>query len=807
MNEQQKRSTIIITGSNGFIGNAISNRLREKYNVIGFDQTIPKESKIAANFEVDIASAESISRALLKVSEQFGQEIASVIHLAAYYSFAEQESPLYDKITVKGTESLLNQLKKYKVEQFVFSSTMLIHKPVGIGEKIHEGSPVHPSWAYPKSKIDAEKILKEQHAHIPLVNLRIAGVYDDRCHSVPISNQIMRVYERQLSSRLYPGDVSKGQSFLHIEDLVEAVEKTVEQRHSLPDHVDLLLGEEKAISYADLQNSVSNLLHGRDWDSLKVPLWFAKAGSWLQHHTPLMRKPFIMPWMIDFTNDHYELDISHAEKLLNWKPKHNVSKTIPKMIETLRNNPRQFYYENKLKEASPLARLLGRMPGDENGFELPSKGSVNQLNVFNLLNILWAVWLIFDSVTRPTSSAMIISSVLSGILVIILSALAYVFLWQWPRWCSAMLGFWILFAPLAFWSKSAADYSGGNLIGFLITLCGAFRPIRIERSLRPAGWDYNPSTWQQRIPIVSLAFFGFFIARYMAAYQLGHINTVWDPIFGNQTATILSSDVSKAFPVSDAGLGAFSYLVDAVSGLIGDKNRWRTMPWMVILFGFMIIPPGVTSIVLVILQPVAVNAWCFLCLFASVIMLLMVAPALDEVIATIQFLSAQRKAGKPFWKTFFQGVPVEQLTSEEITSYELKEKEFSKKERPKAPLGLVGTIILSTGLMFVPEFFEIDKPASNIIYFSTSLILTFAIIAMSEVARPARILNILLGFILLAGVWITEGSTNEANIISSVIALSIIILSLPAGSFRHHFGAYDKIAHWTPKKNRRVYGS
>lgn len=805
MNEHSNRPNIIITGSNGFIGNAIIDRLREKYNIIGFDKNLPEKSNADANFEVDIGSSENILNTLEKFREQFGHKIASVIHLAAYYSFSEEESPLYDKITVKGTESLITHLKQYDVEQFIFSSTMLVHRPLERGKKIQEDSHIYPSWAYPKSKIDAEKILREQHEHIPLVNLRIAGVYDDRCHSVPISNQIMRVYERQFSSRLYPGDATKGQTFLHIEDLVDAVEKIVEQRQVLPSHVDLLLGEAKAISYADLQNGISNLLHGRDWNSLKVPLWFAKTGSWIQHHTPLMRKPFIMPWMIDFTNDHYELDIGRAKKLLNWKPKHDIKKTIPSMIKTLRKNPRQFYKENKLTEASSLARLFGRMPGDETGFELPSKGYVNQLNTFNLLNILLAVWLISDSVTRTTSSAMIISSVLSGLLVIILSILAYIFLWQWPRWCSALLGFWILFAPLVFWSESAADYSGGNLIGFLITLCGAFRPLRVVRSLRPEGWDYNPSTWQQRIPIVSLAFIGFFIARYMAAYQLGHINAVWDPIFGNQTATILSSDVSKAFPVSDAGLGAFSYLVDAVSGLIGDKNRWRTMPWMVVLFGIMIIPPGVTSIVLVILQPVAVNAWCFLCLFASVIMLLMVAPAMDEVIATIQFLSAQKKSGKPFWKTFIQGVSVEKLTPEETISVELQEKEISKKERPKAPLGLVGTIILSTGLMFIPEFYNIAKPASNIIYFSTSLILTFAIIAMSEVARPVRIINVLLGVILLAGMWITEGVSSEMKLIVSVIALTIIILSLPAGSFRHHYGAYDKIAHWTLMRfGRRV---
>jgi len=124
--------------------------------------------------------------------------------------------------------------------------------------------------------------------------------------------------------------------------------------------------------------------------------------------------------------------------------------------------------------------------------------------------------------------------------------------------------------------------------------------------------------------IVFLAMIGFFLSRYLAAFQLGHIVYPWDPFFGDSTRLVLTSDISKAFPVSDAGLGALSYLLDALAGLIGGSRRWRTMPWMVVLFGLFIIPPGVTSIVLVILQPVSIGAWCTLCLVASVVMLLMV---------------------------------------------------------------------------------------------------------------------------------------------------------------------------------------
>lgn len=800
MNDLKNKPIIIITGSSGFIGKAIATRLYSQFHIIGFDQKITEKSNHAENFEVDISSINSISQALELVKIKHGSRIASVVHLAAYYSFSEEESPQYQKITVQGTKNLLTALKNYDVGQFIFSSTMLIHKPVQKGEKISETSPVEPSWAYPASKVAAENILKESHAHIPLVTLRIAGVYDDRCHSVPIANQIMRIYEKHLSSHFFPGDPSKGQAFIHLNDLVDAIDTVIQKRAQLPRQLDVLLGEPEVVSYDQLQDKIGQLIYDQHWDTLKVPSWFAKSGAWLQHHTPLIRTPFVRHWMIDFADDHYDLDITHAQELLNWQPKHRLKKTLPFMIDALKKDPLQWYKENKLEAPNTLSRTLGRMQGDDIGFEVPSNIYKRQLAMLNWMTFLWGLWLVFDSVTHTTNAASLRSEVLSGVFVMAFSALAHWTLWQWPRWLNALIGIWILFAPLAFWTPSSASYSVANLLGLLIILCSSYQPTKyyftIPEALNiPENWDYNPSSWRQRFPIITLAFLGFFIARYMAAFQLGHINTIWDPVFDQQTATILKSDISKNFPVSDAGLGAFSYLLDAISGIIGDQRRWRTMPWIVILFGLMIIPPGVTSIVLVILQPIGVGAWCFLCLLTAFIMLLMVAPALDEVVATVQFLRQSHKQGKPFWRTFLRGIPV---TTEELI--ELSPKDFTvkpQKLKPSIPWSLVACSILSAILMAAPALLHLPKSAADIIHISSALFITFSVIALSEVGRPVRILNVATGLILAINIGLSSElalSMKWGFILSS---LAIILLSLSKGQFRKHFGTYDKIAQWS----------
>lgn len=169
----------------------------------------------------------------------------------------------------------------------------------------------------------------------------------------------------------------------------------------------------------------------------------------------------------------------------------------------------------------------------------------------------------------------------------------------------------------------------------------------------PPGWDYNPSTWGDRLPLVALALVGVSIASYLAAYQLGIFGSVWEPFFGDGSQRILHSAVARLLPVPDAALGAVGYLADAVAGAIGGTSRWRTMPWLVILFGLAVGPLGMVSITLVILQPVLFGAWCSLCLASACISLLMIAPAMDEVLAALQHVRRTQRAGGSAWRAFW----------------------------------------------------------------------------------------------------------------------------------------------------------
>ncbi len=342
------KEVILVTGACGRIGSSLVKRLGKHYKIVGFE--LLKALYASSSEELvpmDISSEESVHQAFEHILHFYGSRIKAVVHLAAHYSFSHTGYDKYQTITIEGTKRLLKALRKFHVEQFLFSSTMLVHAPTAPGIKITEHSPLLPKWAYPQSKVTTEKIIQEERRNIPSVILRIAGVYDDLCHSIPIANQIQRIYEKKWEAHLFAGNIHHGASFLHMEDLVEAICLTIHKKAALPEETVLLLGEKNTLSYAELQNQISSLLFGHPLKTFSIPKPLAKAGAWIQTQI-LRKKQFIQPWMIDFADDHYELDISKAEHLLSWKPRKNIKETLPLMVQALLQEPYKWYKTNGL---------------------------------------------------------------------------------------------------------------------------------------------------------------------------------------------------------------------------------------------------------------------------------------------------------------------------------------------------------------------------------------------------------------------------------------------------------------------------
>jgi hypothetical protein len=427
-------------------------------------------------------------------------------------------------------------------------------------------------------------------------------------------------------------------------------------------------------------------------------------------------------------------------------------------------------------------------------------------------NIILGFWLIASPFTFGYGdTAMVWSDIGAGAAIAILGLLSL-----WPRfdlvrWGLCAIGIWLLFAPLVFWTPDAGAYANDTIVGALVIAFSVLIPMMPSRAHHevmmapgpdiPPGWSYNPSDWLQRGPIIAMAFVGFFLSRYLAAYQLGHIAYPWDPFFGDGTRRVLESEVSRAWPISDAGLGAVSYMLEALSGFMGGRNRWRTMPWMVVMFGVLVVPLGIVSIVLVILQPVAVGAWCTLCLVTAAAMLVMIAPALDEVVAMCQFLAGARREQKPFWRTFWIGGTLEEYrtTGPAVSPATARWERRSLPMRIAAamdldsvPWNLLISAVLGVWLMAAPTVLGVAGSAASSNHLAGALVITWAVIAFGEIARPARLLNILLGIWIAGAPWLLSGATDLSRWVDLFVGVVVIALAIRRGRIEEQFGGWNR---------------
>jgi uncharacterized membrane protein len=587
---------------------------------------------------------------------------------------------------------------------------------------------------------------------------------------------------------------------------------------------------------------VGHLIHGEDWETWEVPKELAKAGTWVEQEV-LGEESFIQPWMVDIANDHYDLDITRARTLLGWEPRHSLRATLPRMIDALKADPAGWYRANKLNEAKVAGRgEKARRRAEELHAEhekmkpghMAEMAAMHQSMLWTqFLVIALGAWLLtspfqfdlFDSAAATTvrdisqerslwepglrNALTGWSDIACGLLLMLFGTLALSPRFAWAQWGTTAVGLWLLFAPLFFWTPSAAAYMNDTIVGALAIAFSVLVPMMpgmshegmMDESTVPPGWSYSPSTWLQRLPIIALGFFGFLIARYLAAYQLGHAGAIWEPFFSggdgkNGTEFIITSDVSRAWPIPDAGLGAATYMIEALMGAMGTATRWRTMPWMVTFFFILVVPLGGVSIFFIIIQPIMIGTYCTLCLIAALAMLIMIPLTLDEVVAMGQYMMRSLRAARPFWPTFFQGGPDPSASKngkDPGFSTPLGSQSVAAVRGVTVPWTLLASCLIGAWLMFSRAIFAAEGAIADSDHLVGALIITVGVSAMAEVARPLRFINALLGLWLIAAPWLLAGATIGATWNDIVAGLLIIALSLPRGrQSAEHYGSWDR---------------
>lgn len=226
---------ILITGGEGFIGSATSEKLVEKgHQIVSFDYRKQNDYvNYSSNVDfkkVDLRDYNSISKNLKKID--------GVIHLGAVSRviWGEDNPQACIDINVKGTLNLLEFVKKSNIKPwFLFGSSRCVYGETN-GEGVPETSSFNPKNIYGISKVAAER-LTESYAiqnNLRALSLRFSNVYGK------LSDVLDRVIPRfiincLLKERLEIHGGNQIFDFTHIDDAVNGILLSIDYLDNLDD--------------------------------------------------------------------------------------------------------------------------------------------------------------------------------------------------------------------------------------------------------------------------------------------------------------------------------------------------------------------------------------------------------------------------------------------------------------------------------------------------------------------------------------------------------------------------------------------
>ena len=209
-------SNILITGSSGFIGKKLVNKLNSKYKLLLIDKKKTNSSK--KNFhQINLLD-------LNKLDNYFkNNKVNTVIHLAS--EIFDNDKNVYN-YNLKTSKNLIKITQKYNIKNFIFASTFSIYEKNYINP-INENEPPSAKNLYGKSKYKIENELnKSKIKNITILRIPVV-VGTSRSHRMGILFELIR---NNLPLIL----VNKGDHKIHfisVDDLVKIIEKCLKLKN------------------------------------------------------------------------------------------------------------------------------------------------------------------------------------------------------------------------------------------------------------------------------------------------------------------------------------------------------------------------------------------------------------------------------------------------------------------------------------------------------------------------------------------------------------------------------------------------
>ncbi|MCX4028825.1 SDR family oxidoreductase [Endozoicomonas sp. SM1973] len=315
---------ILVTGANGFIGQAVVSQLAkyEKIELLAaVRHSIP--SIITENIEVHIKSLEPTT-----IWKKTLQKVDVIIHTAARVHILNRHEPnpleKFRYVNVAGTLNLARQAVEVGVKRFVFISSIKVN-----GENTRPGvaftaddkpTPLDP---YGVSKLEAEEGLMKiaQDTGLEVVIVRPPLVYGPGVKA-NFLNMMRWVYK---GVPLPFGAIYNQRSLVALDNLVDMID-TCKDHPAAANQV-FLVSDGKDLSTSELLRCISEAFHMKP-NLIGLPNWFLKAGA------TAIGKQNIYQRLCGSLH----VDIDKTKKILNWTPSFRMEESLKKTAKYFLEN-------------------------------------------------------------------------------------------------------------------------------------------------------------------------------------------------------------------------------------------------------------------------------------------------------------------------------------------------------------------------------------------------------------------------------------------------------------------------------------
>jgi nucleoside-diphosphate-sugar epimerase len=296
---------VLVTGGTGFLGRAIAAALLAEGAEVRVaarrPDRLPPELHAVERFSADLAAPETFAPAL--------EGVGTVIHAAVSYGRLERQQ----QINVDGSRALALMAAERGVQRFVHISTLAVYGYRHAGVVTEDTPPVPSRDPYSLTKRAAEKAVMAADG-LHWVILRPGAIYGP--YAPLWTEALFRLARRR--PFFFIGDGSGKLPFIHVDDVVEAVLRVMDDSNAL--HQAFNLVQPQWVTWRDVLTAYADYakqpLH---WCA--VPTALASAAAQLAaliSPQPSMRAA--LPELLHFLQHAPTFSMDKMERLLGWLP-------------------------------------------------------------------------------------------------------------------------------------------------------------------------------------------------------------------------------------------------------------------------------------------------------------------------------------------------------------------------------------------------------------------------------------------------------------------------------------------------------